>query len=384
MEKKTKKAGKKSWMQMDLKDLNLGFLKKVKKLNNSTKIETRKKVVAFDIGSSNIKVVEGMYYKNKLSINKCMEIPTPDDCVDDADIVNNTQLLSTVQYMLEENRISAKDAICTTNSSQIINRELVIPKVEEDEMETYVKYQMQQYLSINLDNYILQVTTLDEEVEGEEGKMKVRVISFPKKIVSAYYKFLNDLNLRPYVLDVTFNSVSKILNMAGYVEKGERENRVVAAIDMGAASINVNIYNKGILEFTRMVKSGGNEIDYMLHDKFYCTKNNYVSVISEKANLQEDTFSDENKEIKDIVDEWVEKIDKILHFYKNKNGNIQIDKIYIYGETSRIKGMDRYIETKLNIATERINNINNKNIVIKDNDADIDTFLNAIGSVIRL
>ena len=384
MEKKTKKAGKKSWMQMDLKDLNLGFLKKEKKLINSTKIETRKKVVAFDIGSSNIKVVEGMYYKNKLSINKCMEIPTPDDCVDDADIVNNTQLLSTVQYMLEENRISAKDAICTTNSSQIINRELVIPKVEEDEMETYVKYQMQQYLSINLDNYILQVTTLDEEVEGEEGKMKVRVISFPKKIVSAYYKFINDLNLRPYVLDVTFNSVSKILNMAGYVEKGERENRVVAAIDMGAASINVNIYNKGILEFTRMVKSGGNEIDYMLHDKFYCTKSNYVSVISEKANLQEDTFSDENKEIKDIVDECVEKIDKILHFYKNKNGNIPIDKIYIYGETSRIKGMDRYIETKLNTATVRINSIDNKNIVIKDNDADIDTFLNVIGSVIRL
>ena len=101
---------------MDIKDLNLSFLKKLKKLNNSTKIETRKKVVAFDIGSSNIKIVQGMYFKNKLSINKCIEVPTPDDCVDDGDIVNNKKLLSTVQYILEENKISGeyeKEAIKT-------------------------------------------------------------------------------------------------------------------------------------------------------------------------------------------------------------------------------------------------------------------------------
>lgn len=384
MEKKTKKTDKKSMMNMDLKDLTAVLSRKFKKLNNSTKIETKRKVVAFDIGSSNIKIAEGMYYKNKLTVNKCIEIPTPDDCIDDSNIVNNTELLSSIQYILEENKIKAKDAICTTNSSAIINRELVIPKVEDDEMETYVKYQMQQYLSINLDNYILQVTVLDDHIEGDEGKMKVRVISFPKKIVSEYYKFLNDLHLRPYVLDVTFNSVSKILNMGEFINKSEDEQQVVAAIDMGAASINVNIYDNGVLEFTRMIKSGGNELDYVLKDKYFSTNGNVLSIKKEKANLEADTFSDENKEIKDMSDEWADKIEKILHFYKNKNSNVQIDKIYIYGETSRIKGMDKFIESKLGISTERITKIENKNIIIKDLDVEIDTFLNVIGSIIRL
>ena len=79
-------------------------------------------------------------------------------------------------------------------------------------METVVKYEIQQYLPINLDEYIIQYTVIDK-VETEEGnKLKVNVTSFPEKIAIIYYELINELELNPYSLDVNYNSINKFAN----------------------------------------------------------------------------------------------------------------------------------------------------------------------------
>ena len=77
----------KDFMNLDIKDLKTKLFKENKK-HKSIKIrkEKKRKVVAFDIGSTNIKIAEGTYYKGVLSVEKLIDTVTPAEAIIDGSI----------------------------------------------------------------------------------------------------------------------------------------------------------------------------------------------------------------------------------------------------------------------------------------------------------
>lgn len=384
---KLKELGK-----MDIKDIGKLFSKSksealsVKSENSiKEKIKKSKSVVAMDIGSNTIKIAVGKYFKDKLSIAKLIDLPTPEGAIIDGKVSNKQVLADMIQFSLKDNGIRVKDAICTTNSSLIINRDIVIPKVEEEEMETVIRYEIQQYLPINLDDYIIQFIVLDEIIDDVGAKLKVNVISYPERMAYGYYELLTSIELNPYILDVTYNSLNKLANYSEGTN-GEVLGGTVAFVDMGATSINVTIFKNGKLDFTRMIKSGGDNIDYALSQSLNMSAKSTESIKVEKANLIDIQDEDAiNKTIKQVIDDILDELERILQFYRNKTVGNNIDKIFIYGGSSNIKGIAPYMEEKLNIAIEKITDLKNVEIASKAiNEEPIGEYLNAIGSIIRL
>jgi len=372
----------KGLMNVDIKDITAKLSKNNKKNKYFKKSEKKRKVIAFDMGSSTIKIVEGMYYKNDLVIDKYITVPTPKDAIIDGEIKKEEELYSKLSQILKQNGIKTKDATCTTNSTLIINREILIPKVEEEEMDTVVRYEIQQYLPINLEDYILQVTILGEEVVNETTKLNVRVIAYPEKIARGYYNLLLKLDLKPFALDVNYNAVNKFINFTGINSEFEHNSRdSVAFIDMGASSIDVNIYKDGNLDFTRIIKDCGNDIDEILQ-RLGVKANELIDFKIKNIDLKEELDS-LNIDVRYVVDDWIEKIEKIIQFYKNRNTENEVNKIIIFGGSSKINGMEEYMTEKLGIKT-KINTITKIAFKSKDDGKPVDDFINAIGSVIRV
>lgn len=395
MDETKRKFSLKELLTMDLSDLKKMKSKGAEstsvtssKSKNSKK-KMPKKVVAFDIGSNTTKIVVGKYEKEKVIIENMLDIPTPEETIADGKIINEKVLADVIQYSLKTNKINAKDVIYTTDSTSIINRELIIPKVEADEIQTVIRYEIQQFLPINLNDYILEYSILGEvenEIDGSK-KYKVNVISYPEKSARAYYELLTEGDIKPYALDILHNSVKKLLTLEGKINELENNNdETIALIDIGAVTINVNIYKNKELDFTRIMRNGGNDIDIVLSKKLEMSIKSVESTKIEKANLENISEDDEiNNTIKSIVDEWLMDLERILQFYKNKSMGNKIDKIFIYGGTSNINGLEKMIEEKYDIPTQKIRNVEGieftKSHLAKE---PIEQYINAIGSIVRL
>ena len=157
-------------------------------------------------------------------------------------------------------------------------------------------------------------------------------------------------------------------------------------IDMGAEIINVNIYKNNELDFTRIMRNGGNDIDNALSQRLEISKKLVESMKIEKADLTSILENDEiNDVIKEVISEWLSDLSRIIQFYKNKQRGNDIHKIYIYGGTSNIKGLEKAIEAKLNIKTEKITSLSKVELA-KSNlkEEPLEQYINAIGSIIRL
>ena len=347
------------------------------------KNEKPRNVVAFEIGSKHIKIVEGKYSKDKLSIYKMGQVETPMASIEDGAIIDERALVNTLQVAINQLGIKSKDAVVTSNSSSIIDREIIIPAVYESEMESVIKYEIQQYLPINLDEYIVEYVVIDKLVDSEGPKLKVNVISYPKDIVNGYYKLIKSLGLNPYVLDVTYNSLKKIVNHTGMIKNGGQTG-TVAFVDMGATSINVTIFKRGQLDFTRIIKSGGETIDQALSSRLDMSIKSTESMKMDKGNLLDIQDDDEvNVIIKETVDEMIGELEQILQFASNKNGE-NVDEVVIYGGASKLRGLDVYMQRKLLKSIKRVFTLERIDISTSAMPKEpIGEYLNAIGAVIR-
>ena len=347
------------------------------------KNEKPRNVVAFEIGSKHIKIVEGKYSKDKLSIYKMGQVETPMASIEDGAIIDERALVNTLQVAINQLGIKSKDAVVTSNSSSIIDREIIIPAVDESEMESVIKYEIQQYLPINLDEYIVEYVVIDKLVDSEGPKLKVNVISYPKDIVNGYYKLIKSLGLNPYVLDVTYNSLKKIVNHTGMIKNGGQTG-TVAFVDMGATSINVTIFKRGQLDFTRIIKSGGETIDQALSSRLDMSIKSTESMKMDKGNLLDIQDDDEvNVIIKETVDEMIGELEQILQFASNKYGE-NVDEVVIYGGASKLRGLDVYMQRKLLKSIKRVFTLERIDISTSAMPKEpIGEYLNAIGAVIR-
>lgn len=379
----------KELLNSDIKTLMKNKSKGKKKPNYLSKRIQAKRLVSIDIGSHSIKIVDGERAKDKIIVYKAFSFPIPEGIVVDGKVLNPLEITRLIKENLSLNNIKISDTVVTTNSTSIINREIVVPMGDENEMDAIVNFSIQQYLHINMNDYTLQYDLLGEVENEGAKKYKTLVITYPNSMSKEYFNLIKECNLEPYALDVTFNSIKKLYNNTQYLNDDflDKEN-TIAFVDMGCNNINVHIYKNGNLEFTRVIKSGSGDLDGLIARKYGIAFKEAEERKIKYSDLTNYSSSEEVTELNELLREelqqWVVEIQRIVQFYKNKNLGNKIDKIFIFGGSSKIIGIDTYLREQLSIPVETIRTI--ENIVTRDGKVfeDLNIYLNALGAIIRL
>jgi type IV pilus assembly protein PilM len=347
-------------------------------INRTLEVNTlfSRKFLSFDIGSQNIKIAYGKRNKNKVYIDKLIMTETPLHCIEDDNIIDKSKLTGAIKEVLAISAIKTKDVIFTTSSTDIISREVLVPDAEEEELDTIVQYNVLEHVK-------------DESSEGIVKKLNALTVTYPKRMAEQYLKLAEDLSLKPEALDVNFNAVSKLFKN-NFDINGEIfiKEQTTAVIDMGAEKICINIFCDGKMLFNRIISSGGNVIDRNLARSFDINldeaekrKKEFCDLLGEKGITHMEEL---NTVIRETTNSWINEIGRVLQFYTNKKVGNKVDRIFIHGGTSRLKGLAGYMENMLNIQVSNINSMSNVVLgkdVVKES---MDCFLNGIGALIRL
>ena len=366
------------------------------------------KVLSLDIGSKYTKIVLGTQSKKSVNIEKTITMTTPVGCYNDGIILDITKLKSEISDVLQEENVKCKSIIITTKGTTVIMRDIDIPVAKKEDMDSIIKFQMEKYLPIMFDDYIMQYKVIEEFEEEGVKKTKVTVVVYPKTMAYGYYNLIKQLKGNAVALDVSSNSINKL-----FIEgiKINDENcsleDTVAVIDLGYDFINVNIITKGNVQFTRIITYGGSHIDIDIAKQLAISEEEAEKQKMECCNLEVDSLCDmQTSMVNDIakaqVRNWIHEIERLLNYYKSKEQGNKVDKIYIYGGSSNLKGIEKYLEDALNLPVIKIQSLSNVNYS-KINSSKVDPskkgifkvdsskvgvelsmYLNAIGAIIRL
>ncbi|WP_346890635.1 pilus assembly protein PilM [Clostridium sp. UBA3887] len=378
---------KESIWNRDIKLQDLKF-KRIKKVDDSKPAKPKSiRLVSLDIGSSDIKIVEGQVKGGKLKIYNMRKIKSPEDIIQDGELFNEESILLKLKEEMKTSRVRTKNIALVSSSSTIISREIIVPYVENnEELKTLVNYEIEQFLAINLNNYVIQFMRLEEVIVDEVRKEKIFTIIYPKNLIESYRNLAEKLLLNPYALDISNNSIRKLSSIADIynVDLINKEESILY-LDLGYKSVDLSIVNNNNLEFIRVMPIGGIEID-----KFIADLNGISMEEAEEIKKTQVEVGKHRKEnqlndgVVEVIEGWLEDLNRIIQFYTNKSNGKKISHIYLYGGTSKLRGIDEYIALKTGIDTTKIITANNIEFSKNVNITTIEEYVNALGALVRL
>lgn len=349
----------------------------------------KRKVISFDIGNRNIKLVEGKYDGDKVTVTNMDMIETPKNAINDGNIIDINLIAGTIKELIEKVSTKTKNIAFTSQSTSIITRIVEVPWAKGKDMQSMIKYDIEQYLPINLEEYIIKYKVINEFQKEDVKMVRANVVVYPKKMARGYWNLVGELELKPIALEVSLSAMEKILSSKNIItinEKDHKKEDTIAILDIGSDQIELNIISNGSLEFTRVLMGGGAYIDSNISSELSVDMDTAEEKKIIFGDLTRDNLSGEkqivNEVMKNAIDRWNSEILRMLDYFKNKNKDKHIKKIYIHGGTSKISGLCKYMENSLGIPVESIKSISTISLDKKVQDKDISNYINAIGSII--
>ncbi len=378
---------KESIWNRDIKLQDLKF-KRIKKVDDSKPAKPKSiRLVSLDIGSSDIKIVEGQVKGGKLKVYNMSKIKSPEDIIQDGELFNEESILIKLKEEMKTSRVRTKNIALVSSSSTIISREIIVPYVENnEELKTLVNYEIEQFLAINLNNYVIQFMRLEEVMMDEVRKQKIFAIIYPKNLIESYRNLAEKLLLNPYALDISNNSIRKLSSIADIynVDLINKEESILY-LDLGYKSVDLSIVNSNNLEFIRVMPIGGIEIDRFIADLNGISMEEAEEIKKTQVEVGKHRKENQlNDGVVEVIEGWLEDLNRIIQFYTNKSNGKKINHIYLYGGTSKLRGIDEYIALKTGIDTTKIITANNIEFSKNVSTTTIEEYVNALGALVRL
>lgn len=224
-------------------------------------------ILSIDMGSRSIKYVLGMYKNDVIQINKCFIQEIKNDLIKDGAILDLETLKQSMHEFMKKMKIRGKHCIFTFESTAIISRELALPFAKKEDLDSLIKYEIENYLPIAVADYFIEYTILDE-FEDNGKKINLLVLAAPKETVIKYRELAGNLKLKPIALDKNANAISKLCLCNGLInDVAILPESTLAFIDIGAANTNLHIISSGKCRLSRTIDFGILETSFLNNEE---------------------------------------------------------------------------------------------------------------------
>ncbi|MFY9214682.1 MAG: pilus assembly protein PilM [Tissierellaceae bacterium] len=327
------------------------------------KVFSGSKNISIDIGARDIWLAEGKATRKNITLTKTARVAIPKDVYFDGKILDIHLLGQAIRDTLKENKIRSSRARLVINSSMIITREIVLPKVSDEEIASILQYQIRDYIPIDPDDYLFQYLNLGIVYEDGIERLNLLLIAVPRIIVESHYKLLDNVGIKPEVMDFQGNAISKLLNHFDLLNESlPTKDKTVAAISLDYDNTKINIISNGGLKVSRVVSLG---LSNLLDD------------------LQEESGLDEGALLKEIgnidLSPLFESIDMVLQYYNTREIGNSIDYILLHGVCSQVEGLETSFNNYFNLNAVKLSSLDRFRT-----DIDLGLYSNAIGGLIRM
>ncbi|HHW02645.1 MAG TPA: type IV pilus assembly protein PilM [Thermoanaerobacterales bacterium] len=309
------------------------------------------KILGLDIGSSIIKWIVYSEDKNMPLVYNWGFEKTPYGAVKNGRIFERQILLTKLKEIIVNNGIKVNKASITLSCPEMIIRTVTIPKLKQREIQNVVRFEAEQFIPGNSDEYIIDYKIYGETKENQNDLLKTLIVALPSGIVQNYIELLEDLSIKPLAVDFNGNSACRFLNL---FLKNIRDKDYVL-IDMGASNTIITIAERGVPVLTRLVQIGSEEMVRTVANSFNLNLEDGEKYIKTHGRVFLDNEQPEDKilwemmtSIMPTVELLLKDIFQSLEFYKSMTKK-SIDTTLMIGGGSYLKNIDKYVAQQLSM-----------------------------------
>lgn len=306
--------------------------------------------LTIEIGNEFIKICDSeVVRKNVVSVHNAISVPTPDGAVEDGLVRDINAVADTIRTALSDEMITSDSVTFVLSSSRVAAKEVIIPFVKRDKIQGLVNANASSYFPVNINDYVLSYTVLEEKNTKEEKKLRLLVYAAPEMMVESYHNLGKVLGKKVIAVDYSGNSTLQLVRL----QTDAKPNLVV---QIGMDTTILSVMNNNVLQLQRTIPYG----ESALLNEVMSSKNVKARVALEllsSAKLVKDNLDAD--EITGSLKQLVNNVNRVIEYYSGRNKETPLQKIVIIGEGADVLGIDTLFTNETNLPTERLTLLKN-------------------------
>lgn len=306
-----------------------------------------RKLVGLDIGSSSVKVIELARDRNTSGYelaNLGFE-PLGQDVVVDGAIMDALIVSSAIEKIFAENKVRTKEVATSVSGHSVIVKNITVGARSEAEVASAIAFEAQQYIPFDVADVNLGYQIMGPSAEG--AGTDVMLVAVKREKILNYTNVLSQAGIKPRVVDIDAFAIENAFE-ANY---DPPSGSMVALLNVGASTMNINIVRDGASLFTRDVSVGGNqytdalqkELDLGFEDAEGLKRGAALPNVSEEAR---------RSHLRSVSEILLLEIQKTFDFFRQTTSNASIELVYLAGGTAKITDLAEVLRGELNVPVE--------------------------------
>ena len=305
-----------------------------------------KSMVGVDIGSSSVKAVELRGKGGDFQLLSLGYEGLQPDSVVDGQIMELNAVSTAIGNIFNEHKIKTTQVAAGVNGHSVIVKNIVLPQMTEDELQESFAWHAEEHIPFDISD-----VNLDYHVTGSTpDEIHVLMAACKRDKVANLKQTIQLAGKQPAVIDVDAFALQNCYELNYDPQPGH----IVALLNIGASTTNINILNGVRSVFTRDATFGGNQYTSLLQKELGLTFDQ-AERVKRGMPLPDDV---EHREIEPILDTVSDilalEIQKTMDFYRAtvEDGESAVQQILVSGGGSKLKGLVEFLSKRFEIPVE--------------------------------
>ncbi len=318
-------------------------------------LQPRVEALGLEIGAANLKLVE--ISGSPPVLKGFATRPTPPGAIRGGNIVEPSIIAGELREMLAEMQTRKRYVVAGVSNLAVITRIIQVPKMGERELEEAIHWEAERYIPFPIDEVVLDYAPLDPPAEvPDDAQLDVVIAAARLETITQLVETLKEAQLEPVVLDVKpFAGLRTIENyMNG--EGNDGAEPVSVFLEIGAESSSLVLSRGARLLMHRNLNISGNDFTEAIAKSFGL---DFSSAEEVKRDYGLATIPTEDEEslldfdaererfnparmydaIRPVLVDATTELRRSLEFFRVQIGDIHIDKGFITGGGSKLRGL---------------------------------------------
>jgi type IV pilus assembly protein PilM len=306
----------------------------------------KKNLVGLDIGSSSIKAVElqkkgGSYQLLNLGFENLQA-----DTVVDGQIMELNNVSNVITSIFTEHQIKTSRVAAGVSGHSVIVKNIVLPQMSEDELRESFSWHAEEHIPFDISDVNLdyQVTSTSPEA------LHVLMAACKSDKIANVKQAIQLAGKQPVVIDVDTFALQNCYEINYQPQPGQ----VVALLNIGASTMNINILNGTRSVFARDASVGGSQYTSLLQKELGLTFEQ-AEAVKRGYPLPDGIEARPIQPIIETVSDILAlEIRKTMDFYRAtaEENEEAIQKILVAGGSSKLPGLPDYLSKRFEIPVE--------------------------------
>jgi type IV pilus assembly protein PilM len=304
----------------------------------------KKTSLGLDIGSGFVKIVEVDRSGDQPEVSRVAMKALLPDAIVEGEVMDPGLVADTIRSLFQEVGIKGRDVVTAIGGHDVIIKKIEMDRMKEADAREVIKWEAEQHVPFDIKSVELDFQVLNPLEEGLQ--MEVLLVAAKKELVDNKIALLADAGLSPTVIDVE----AFALHNAFEHNYPEAMEGIVALVNVGHETTNVNILEDGIPILTRDIPFGSRKVREDLQRERGLTAEQAEDVVQGREEL-----ADFARFVDQSADEVAVGIERASAFLMTRQSGEGLGKIYLSGGGSRIPGMTDALASRMNVETHHVN-----------------------------